>query len=123
MLTSVKYLSIMLVCVFSAAGICLLKLSLRQAEAMQASQLITTLFSQIIWGHRFWLSIFCYGMAFILCMLLLQKNSVGTLITTLVALNLVITNVASMFFLGEQLDVKQVSGILLIIIGVWIING
>lgn len=119
-----KFAGMILMSAFAFSGISLLKTTLNTTipEGSPMAQLIRTM-PHIILREKFWLAILCYACAMAVYLFLLQTDQASKVFTTTVAVNILLTTGFSAFFLGDTLNGVRLLGVLLVILGIFLING
>ena len=98
--------------------ICLIKVNLNLSDYSLLVQSIPILMLE--W--QFWVSMFFYIMTMIVLIYLLNYEEVSTISPQIVGINMIITVIGAVLFLGDVLDIKKLIAISLILVGVLLIN-
>ena len=79
-------------------------------------------FLNLLTTPAFLLALFLYGLAFILWIFLLSRNSLSLIYPIGIALNVLFTLGTARFVLGESLSIVHVGGVLVILTGIFIVT-
>jgi len=119
-----KLSSMILMSLFAFAGVYLLKRTLIQLIPTEISHAdFVRMMPHLILSGKFWLAILCYITTLAIYLFLLQGDEVGKIFSTTVGINVLLTTVGAVFFLGDTLSGTRVLGTIFIITGIVIING
>ncbi len=78
-------------------------------------------FMELLLMPSFLIALFFYGVAFVIWVWLLSKSSLSILYPIGLSLNVVLALISAHFFLKESITLLQIGGIVVIIIGIFII--
>lgn len=78
-------------------------------------------FLELLMMPSFLFALFLYGVAFMIWVWLLSKDSLSMLYPIGLSLNVVFALISAQLFLGESITLLQVSGIIVIIVGIFIV--
>lgn len=79
-------------------------------------------FISLIFTPWMWVALVCYGTAFVIYLYLLSHIEVSRLYPTTVALVMILVSAMGIFIMDEVNDISKLSGLALIVIGVFLIN-
>lgn len=119
-----KFGGIFLMSAFAFAGIYLLKITLDKIIPTGSStEMLLRTMPQIFFKEKFWLAMLCYGAAMIVYLFLLQGNQASKIFSITVGVNVLLTAIGSVLFLGDTIGGVRAIGIFLIVVGIFLING
>jgi multidrug transporter EmrE-like cation transporter len=123
MSTFLKFSGILILSMLAFSGVYLLKITLNKLIPLGSEmQVILRTMPQILLQSNFWLAIGCYVAAMMVYLFLLQSDQVSRIFSVAVGINVVLTALGSIIFLGDTIDTFRVIGIVLIASGVFLIN-
>lgn len=123
MSTLLKFSGILLMSAFAFAGVYALKITLNKLiPAGSSAKTILWTMPQIIYEIRFWQAGFCYVMAMVVYLFLLQGDEVSKIFPIAVGVNILLTAIGAMIFLGDNITPVRALGILFIVFGIALIN-
>jgi multidrug transporter EmrE-like cation transporter len=79
-------------------------------------------FLGLIQTPSFLIALFFYGLAFVLWIVLLSRNSLSLIYPIGISLNVLLTLITARFILGESLSLIHVIGIMVILCGIFIVT-
>lgn len=119
-----KLSGIVFVSLFAFMGAYLLKITLNKIIPAQSSiETLCRTMPHIFFETKFWFAVVCYGSAMIIYLFLLQGDQISKIFPLTVGMNILLTTVGAMFFLGDKIDISRAIGLLFIVIGIFLING
>ncbi|QEM69135.1 hypothetical protein FO488_13830 [Geobacter sp. FeAm09] len=98
----------------SSVGLTLLKVSLNRGAGAMLSALAG--------DWRFWAGSLLYGTGFVIWLVLLKLNNLSTIFACAAGSLVVMTALLGYFFLDEAVTAKTVSGLLLIMSGIYLVT-
>lgn len=110
-MTKYPIILIIIAAIFSTLGNIFIKLSTSESS-----------FFNTILSWRFILGLFFYGLNLICFTLALKNLDVSTSYPTLAALSFLFLSVSAYLFLGEKLEIINIAGIFIILIGIYFLN-
>lgn len=123
MSTFLKFSGILILSILAFSGVYLLKITLNKLIPLGSEmQIILRTMPQILLQSNFWLAIACYVAAMLVYLFLLQSDQVSRIFSVAVGINVVLTSLGSIIFLGDTIDTFRVIGIVLIASGIFLIN-
>lgn len=101
----------------SAVGLSLIKMVMNKNET--GGQFYYTLY---LMDWRFWIGALLYGIGFVVWLILLKLNDLSAIFPSAAGSLVISTTILGHYYLGETITIKIISGIILIIFGIYLVT-
>lgn len=116
-----KYLALFLAITANATAQISLRFAMRNITINKQSNVVSKIF-EVTANKYVWIGLFLYGIGFTLYLYILSKFEVSYIYPIVTASIFLLLISLSYLFLNEQITVKRIMGILVIIAGIFIIS-
>ena len=113
---------LLVTCIITAVSQMLFKQAATIVTANTAQATNIHKFLELLMMPSFLFALFLYGAAFILWIWLLSKSSLSVIYPIGLSLNVILALVAAHYFLNESITMLNIVGIIVIIIGIFIVS-
>lgn len=110
-------LILILYAVSSSVGLSLIKMVMNKSNAAGALPEVS-----FVMEWRFWVGAFLYGIGFIVWLILLKLNNLSAIFPTAAGSLVISTTILGHYYLGETITFRIISGIILIIFGIYLVT-